>query len=87
MLNDPVSTFLAHFWRSLRDELHFRGCTSDDLPSEYRKLPYTERVRIERVLQRKSAIEFVDSAYFLKWADLSQLDPDDLKELLLSDGY
>lgn len=90
-LGDPHLTFLAGFWRSVRDDLSLKGCTSDSLPKRIRRrLPYQERVIIERKLLRDSALEFIMSTSnkpfsFNWWAKLSGVDPAELRSNLLND--
>ena len=73
MLNEEL--LLAAFWRCLHSDLDGSGCTSDSLPSAQRRLPYGERVTIERVQLQESAQQFVESSDFDWCADQSGLDP------------
>lgn len=90
-LGDPHLNFLTGFWRNVRDDLSLHGCTSDSLPKRIRRrLPYQERVIIERKLLRDAALEFIMSTSnkpfsFRWWAKLSNLDPDKLRSDLLND--
>lgn len=90
-LGDPHLNFITGFWRSVRDDLSLKGCTSDSLPKRIRRrLPYHERVIIERKLLRDSALEFIMSTStkpfsFIWWAKLSDLDPGQLRSELLND--
>ena len=82
-----LRNLLAAFWNSVRDDLHSRGVTTDDgLPYGVRRKPYRERVTIERKSLRVKAGEFLSSPDFVWWSDLCGLDPDILKENLITDG-
>jgi hypothetical protein len=76
----PYSTFLAHFWNCIRLDISGQGCTTDDLPPELRRLPYAERVMIEREGLTKEAALFLDTPDFDWWAEVSGINPDVLRE-------
>lgn len=74
MLNGE-QRLLAAFWRCLKDDLAGRGCTSDSLRGTSRRLPYRERVTIERQQLQDDAQSFIYSEGFDWWAHQSGLDP------------
>ncbi len=78
----PEELFLAAFWKCLRSDLKGVGCTSDSLPSAQRRLPYTERVIIERTQLQRDAQQFLNSTDFGWWADQSGLDVTQLRTQL-----
>lgn len=78
---DGLRSLLAAFWNSVRDDLHERGVTTDDgLPYRVRRLPYRQRVIIERGQLRDEAARFLASADFDWWAELCDLNPAYLKK-------
>ncbi len=78
----PEEQLLAAFWICLRNDLGGIGCTSDSLPSAQRRLPYTERVIIERTQLQESAQEFLESHDFEWWANQSGFDATQLRTKL-----
>ena len=78
----PEELFLAAFWRCLKSDLKGVGCTSDNLPSSQRVLPYSERVIIERTQLQRDAQQFLGSHDFKWWADQSGLDATQLRTQL-----
>ena len=78
----PEIELLAAFWRCLRNDLKGRGVTYDSLPYVTRRLPYDERVTIERKQLQVEATVFLLSEDFQWWADQSGLDPVHLRTQL-----
>ncbi len=78
----PQQLLIKRFWQVTQDDLRGRGVTSDSLPYFQRRLPYAERVIIERENVRREAQTFLDSDSFTAWADISGLDPQYLREQL-----
>jgi len=81
--NDPVLTFLSHFWRCLLDDLRGEGVPTNELPSKLRGLPYREKVRIERERYMQEARQFLTSDDFVWWARLSNFDAGTMRARLL----
>ena len=75
----PEEQLLKAFWTCLRDDLLGHGRTSDNLPYHQRRLPYSERVTIERGNLQRDAHLFVESPDFNWWANQSGLDVDYLR--------
>ena len=78
-MSTPEQNLIHAFWKCLRDDLAGRGCTSDDLTPDERRLPYAERVIIEREQLRSKALEFLPTHDFAYWSGLSHLNPDNLR--------
>ena len=78
----PQQLLVKRFWQVTRDDLKGRGVTSDNLPYYQRRLPYADRVIIERENVRREAQTFLDSESFDLCADISGLDPQYLREQL-----
>ncbi len=76
----PENNLMVAFWKCLRDDLTGRGCTTDSLPANQRKLPYFKRVRIERRRLQNDAQLFIDSDDFNTWSVWSGFDSDYLRE-------
>ena len=79
---EPEELFLAAFWRCLKNDLRGTGCTSDNLPNKERRLPYEERVIIERKQLQENASYFLKSRDFEWWANQSGLDVTQLRTKL-----
>ena len=82
----PEIQLLAAFWKCLRNDLAGKGCTYDSLPVPLRRLPYAERVKLERKQLQVDATVFLASEDFRWWADQSGLDPVHLRTQLY-DAY
>ena len=78
-MSTPEQNLIHAFWKCVRDDLAGRGCTSEDLTLEQRRLPYAERVIIEREQLREAAWDFLDTGDFSYWAGLSHLDTANLR--------
>ncbi len=76
----PEDSLLAAFWKTLLNDLHGEGVTSDSIGG---RLPYADRVRIEKEKLADDARAFLESEGFTFWAHMSSLEPDRLKEMLL----
>ena len=81
----PLNEMITAFWKNLRDDLDGRGVTCNEIPYRYRRLPYKERVKIERDILQQRAREFLDSPHFDTWAQLSGFAPDDLRRRFKND--
>ena len=81
-IDQPELRLIGGFWRNLLDDLSGRGCTSDNVPTAYRRLPYKKRVTIEREILQDQAEKFIESPEFEMWARFSGLKPEQLKEKL-----
>lgn len=78
----PAEQLVRRFWEVTKDDLAGRGVTFDSLPYRLRRLPYSERVIIERKQVQDAATKFIESDNFSFWAELSGLNPDYLREKL-----
>ncbi len=78
-MSTPEQNLIHAFWKCLRDDIAGRGCTSDDLSPEQRRLEYKDRVIIERENLQNSGLDFLKTNDFDFWAGLSHLNPAKLR--------
>lgn len=78
----PAEQLIRRFWEITKDDLAGHGVTFDSLPYHLRRLPYAERVIIERNQVKEAAKEFINSDDFRFWAELADLNPSYLREQL-----
>ena len=75
----PEEELLVAFWQCIHSDLEGNGVASDKLPNRQRRLPYAERVIIERTQLSLAAQNFIESPDFEWWADQSGLDANRLR--------
>ncbi len=78
-MSTPEQNLMHAFWKCVRDDIAGRGCTLDNLTPEERRLPYDERVIIEKEQLRVEALGFLETKDFDYWSGLSHLNPDKLR--------
>lgn len=75
----PEEKLVFAFWKNLRDDLVGRGCTTDNLPPDQRRLEYATRVIIEKAKLQEDARNFLSTDDFTQWANISNFDADKLR--------
>ena len=75
----PEDRLLFAFWKNLHNDLAGRGCTTDNLEPHLRRLPYSERVTIERKRLQEEAKNFLSTDDFSSWANISHLNAGELR--------
>ncbi len=78
-MSTPEEKLLFAFWKNLQDDLVGRGCTTDNLYSRHRGLQYSDRVILERAKLQEEAQDFLPTDDFITWANISNLDADELR--------
>jgi len=87
---DPYYDLVAAVFKCALEDLHQKGCITDELPYRYRfgedhrRLSYQERAKIESDANQRWASEWLDSKDFEWWASLSGLEPTSLREAMIN---
>ena len=86
-MSTPEDDLVRAFWKCIRDDIIGRGCTSDNLSPSQRRLPYGDRVILEREQLADSAREYLHTDDFEEWANISHLNHEELRDKFYAISY